>query len=296
MSELITPEQLPLWIPGDLTVDSAPLAWEGMTLKGYRYADLDVAIPEMRDYMIVAYKGGAAEMSRRHGGPWQSERVEPGIVSILTRAEQSQWRWDKPIDVSHLYLSQAALARVAGEVFERDILDIDMHDRVRVEDSVLPAVLAMLARESNQGGIGGTLYAEALKNQVCVHLLRHYANIVFREHGSYGRLSAAQCRLFTEYVKAHIAQSLSLEELAGVMGLSVFHLTRKIRAEFGCPPHAYVMRQRLERAKQLLARKDLPLKVVAARSGFADQSHMTRFFRRFLNVTPSEHRRSMLMP
>jgi len=89
----------------------------GITLKGYCYTELEVAIPKMRDFMIVAYRSGSAEMSRRSGGPWHSERVEPGIVSILTRAEQSQWRWSKPIDVSHLYLSQPALAQVAGEVF-----------------------------------------------------------------------------------------------------------------------------------------------------------------------------------
>ena len=70
-------------------------------------------------------------------------------------------------------------------------------------------------------------------------------------------------------------------------------MPRKFRAEFGCPPHAWVLRRRLEQAKHQLARRDIPLKVVAASCGFADQSHMTRLFRRLAGMTPAEYRRSV---
>ncbi len=292
MKKLISPEQIPQWIPGELTLDSAPSSWDGIALKGYRYTDLDVAIPEMRDFMIVIYKRGVAEMSRRSSGQWHSGTVEPGVMSILTRGEQSQWRWDKPIDVSHLYLSQAAVARVAGEVFERDIKDIDIYDQVSAKDPVLPSLVAMLEHELKEEGPGGKCYVEALKIQVCIHLLRRYANIIFREDRAYGRLSSAQCGLLVQYVKENIDQSISLEDLAGLTHLTVFSLIRKFKNEFNCSPHIYVMRQRIEHAKRLLARQDMPLKAIAASSGFSDQSHMTRLFRSSFNMTPTEYRRS----
>jgi AraC family transcriptional regulator len=81
-----------------------------------------------------------------------------------------------------------------------------------------------------------------------------------------------------------------LAELAGVVGLSEFHFARKFRTEFSCPPHAHLMRKRIDRAKAQLARGNIPLKVVAASSGFSDQSHMTRLFRRLLGMTPAEYR------
>jgi len=292
MNELITPDQLPKWIPGDLTRDSTPLAWEDVTLKGYRYCDLDVEIPAMRDFMIVVYRGGGAEMSRRSEGPWQSARVEPGIVSILTRAEPSQWRWNGPIDVSHLYLSQATLGRMAGEVFDKDIKEVEVPDMVRSEDPVLPSLTALLESELAAGGLGGRLYVDALRTQLCIHVLRRYANVTFRDYRSHGRLSPAQCRLVTQYVDEHIAQNISLAELAELTQHSVFAFIRKFQADFQCSPHAYVLGQRVEHAKRLLIRPDVPLKVVAANSGFSDQSHMTRVFRRMLNVTPAEFRRS----
>jgi AraC family transcriptional regulator len=77
------------------------------------------------------------------------------------------------------------------------------------------------------------------------------------------------------------------------MQLSLFHFLRKFRTEFGCPPHAYVMQRRIEHAKRQMARRDIPLKVVAADCGFSDQSHMTRVFRRLLGTTPAEYRNAV---
>lgn len=293
MKELISPEDIPRWIPGDLTMDSSSRGWEGITLKGYNYNQLDVVIPEMRDFMIVIYKEGRAEMSRRGGGLWSSEIVEPGVMSILTRAEQSQWRWDSPINVSHLYLSHNTLANVAAEVVERDIKDIKMYDLLMAKDPVMVNLATILEHELVAGEMGGHIYAEALKNQLSIHLLRRYANIVLREDRAYGRLTATQCRLITQYVEENIEQNITLADLAMLTQLPVFSFIRKFQTEFECPPHVFIMRQRLEYAKRLLSRKDLPLKVIATNSGFSDQSHMTRLFRRFLNVTPAEFRRSM---
>jgi AraC family transcriptional regulator len=292
MSDLITPDELPVWVPGELTVDSAPLGWEGVRIRGYRYAALDVPIPGMRDYMVVAYKHGATLMNRRCTGDWRNERVARGCVSLLTHAAQSHWRWGEDIEVTHLYLSPETMARVAAEAYDRHIKEVELRDVLRADDPVLVGIAASLAQEAQEAGLGGRLYAEALRNHACVHILRRYANVIFREPNRSGGLSHAQCRLLNQYLEENLERNISLAELAGVVQLSVFHFTRKFRTEFGCPPHTYVMSKRIERAKGQLAQRNVPLKVVAASSGFSDQSHMTRLFRRLLGVTPAEYRRA----
>ena len=290
MSELITADALPRWVPGELTVDSAPLGWHGARLRGFRYKPLDVAIPPLQDYAIVVYRQGATRMHRRCTGEWHCERVAPGTVSLLTQATDSHWRWSQAIEVMHLYLSAGAVADVAAQVHERQVRDVELLDVLRAEDPVLSTIAASLAREAHIGGLGGRLYVDALRTQACVHVLRNYARVTFREQAPHGGLSQGQRRLLLEYVEANLGRNIALEDLAGVAGLSVFHFTRKFRAEFGCPPHAFVMRQRLERARRRLARRDIPLKVVAADCGFADQSHMNRVFRHLLGTTPAQYR------
>ncbi len=199
MSDLITPDELPVWVPGELTVDSAPLGWEGVRIRGYRYAPLDVPIPGMRDYMIVAYKHGATQMNRRCTGDWRNERVARGCVSLLTHAAQSHWRWGEDIEVTHVYLSPETMAQVAADAYDRHIKEVELRDVLRADDPVLVGIAAALAQESQEAGLGGRLYVEALRNHACVHILRHYANVIFREPGP-GGLSRAQCRLLNQYL------------------------------------------------------------------------------------------------
>ena len=292
MAELIAPEEVPRWVPGDLTGDSASLGWEGIRLRGYRYAALDVSVPTLRDYVIVVYQS-MTSINRRCTGDWRHEQIAPGSVSLLTRAVQSDWRWSGEIEVTHVYLSPVAVKDVAAQIYDRSVDEVELLDVLKADDPVLSGIACLLAQESREGGLGGRLYVDSLKNQVCVHLLRRYANVAFRELSSNGGLSRAQCRLVTQYVDENLDGSILLADLAGVAKLSVFHFMRKFRAEFGCPPHAYVMLRRIELAKRRLARRDVPLKVVAASCGFSDQSHMTRLFRRILGTTPAEYRNSI---
>lgn len=294
MKSLITPEEVPRWIPGRLTQDSGPLGWNGVSLKGYRYEDLDVVIPPMRDYMLVRYKGDEATMSRRAGGAWRTERVSRGVFSLLTRCEQSQWKWDRPIDVSHIYLQQAEIARVAEDVFEKAIDDVRMEDAVRLEDALLPSLMSAYESELSSRGLGGNLYLAALNEQLCIHLLRTHAKVRLREAPLGGRLASWQRRRITQYIEDNLDGDVSLASLAHEAGISVSSLIRKFHAEFGCAPHAYVLQRRLERARRLLGgtphRGEVPLKVVAATCGFADQSHLVRHFKRAYRQTPAEYR------
>ena len=151
-------------------------------------------------------------------------------------------------------------------------------------------IAAALAQASARCGARRPAFVEALKNHACVHILRHYANVIFREPAP-GGLSHGQCRRLNQCLDENLDRNISLAELAGVVQLSVFHFTRKFRTEFGCPPHTYVMNKRVERAKVQLAKENIPLKAIAASCGFSDQSHMTRLFRRLLGVTPSDYRK-----
>lgn len=83
-------------------------------------------------------------------------------------------------------------------------------------------------------------------------------------------------------------QSTSLEELSAAAGLSPYHFNRMFKLQTGLPPHQYHLNVRLERGRQLL-REGCPIAEAAARTGFADQSHFTRGFRRFFGVTPGRY-------
>jgi AraC-like DNA-binding protein len=102
---------------------------------------------------------------------------------------------------------------------------------------------------------------------------------------------AAAVRRVRDYIHTCYGENLSLDDLAAVAGLGRFQLATAFRREAGLPPHAYHVQVRVAAARRLLATGTSPVRV-AAETGFADQSHMIRHFRRALGVTPGEYVRS----
>lgn len=288
--ELITPDELPTWVPGRLTVRNGEQGWDGLSVRGYEYGRLEVAAPPLRDFAVIAYRRGTTAMRRRVDGRWQEETVRPGDVSLLTRAAVSEWAWSDPIEVVHVYLGHHELTATCREMYDRDVVDVALRDELRVGDPVLYRTVTAIADEADRGGPGSRLLVDSLSSQLCVHILRNHADMLVRETPGQGGLTFAQERIVRDYVHAHLAEPISLRELAGALALSRHHFARSFRERTGTTPHEFVLGQRVERARTLLARTGTPLPEVAARCGFADQSHLTRVFKRRTGTTPAKYR------
>lgn len=94
-----------------------------------------------------------------------------------------------------------------------------------------------------------------------------------------------------DYLMDNFSRNISLDELAGIAGLSPFHLNRVFSREFGLPPHAFLTQVRVARAKSLL-KQGASITETAIEVGFSDQSHFTRHFRRLVSVTPGHYLQS----
>jgi AraC family transcriptional regulator len=92
------------------------------------------------------------------------------------------------------------------------------------------------------------------------------------------------------YIDEHLHAALSLRDLAAVAHLSPYYFARRFKESTGLSPHRYIIARRIERAKQLLRDEELTLAQVAARTGFWDQGHFSRHFKRLVGVTPRRFR------
>lgn len=96
-----------------------------------------------------------------------------------------------------------------------------------------------------------------------------------------------------EYLKAQCTHNPRLKDLAKAAGLSPFHLLRVFTRTTGQTPHEFLIQQRVDKARIQLS-STLSLAYIAAECGFADQSHMTRLFRRQHGITPGNYRKIVL--
>lgn len=135
------------------------------------------------------------------------------------------------------------------------------------------------------------LFIDHVTLALAVHVAEKYGDMRKVRDPAHGGLAPWQERRAKEMLSGQLDGDLSLQALATECGISVGHFTRLFRRTVGEPPHRWMLRQRVERAKSLLRETPLSLAEIAVACGFCDQSHMSRCFRDDVGVSPGAWRR-----
>jgi AraC family transcriptional regulator len=289
----LTPDERRGHIPYKSRHTSAPLSWSGLRVDHYlQQPPGDLVLPpvECLWLMLTGQTFAQGAEHRCDDARYNGDGL-PHAVNLLPPGVESRWRRRNTIDSTHYQLSPTLIAKVAEEAFDLDPARVRYP--VRYYDQSSPEVidtLTSLRHELLTGGPGGRLCAESLANVLVVQLIRHMANgpsTTEFERKSGGRLPRHTMRAVEEWIDAHLDQTLALADLAAVAHLSEFHFARHFKQTTGLPPYQFVIHQRVERAKRLIAARQLSLAQIAAEVGFSDQSQLTRHFKRLVGVTPS---------
>jgi len=107
-------------------------------------------------------------------------------------------------------------------------------------------------------------------------------------------LPGCRLRRVTEYIQQNLDKDLTLAELAVVVRINRYHFARLFKDSTGVPPHRFVVRQRIARARAVLAMEELSIAQISRLVGFRTSSHFTTVFRRVLGITPGAYRTAAL--
>jgi AraC-like DNA-binding protein len=225
-------------------------------------------------YGVCVYRSAAAERRDDSGENDKALLLQPSEVHTCTSAREST-------DFEVLYIEPALVARAARELG----LSRPPHFRTaQSEDSLLLAAVSAFCAAA-----AGREQADEQQSRFAMCLRRVLDAMDERPVSTHG--TRHPVTLAREYLRHRFHETVTLDDLGNVSGLSRFHLLRSFAARVGLPPHAYQVRLRIERAMTLL-RTGLSPSAVAGLVGFADQSHLTRHFRRLVQVTPAQYARA----
>jgi AraC family transcriptional regulator len=272
------------------------LGWNNVTV---RSAELSptfdyIAAPHTQDNTLVLTLEGCTRIETHVMGRFFAKRVEAGVLMTYPRGcEAIDGRWDSPAKVLFVELSQQGMADIASSVLPGDPDRIEILLHVGFYDPLLRHLTTALYRELQNESLFGPLFAECAVNMITLHLLRNYSNVSVAHQIRGGKLTPTQLRIINEYIHDHLHQKISLADLAACLHISVPHFEKKFRATLHCPPYHYVLERKIERAKLLLSGTRLSLHDVARDCGFADQSHFTRHFSRFVGISPARFMRGV---
>ena len=205
--------------------------------------------------------------------------VNPEVVHSGEAATSEGWTYRM------FYPESDILRRIACEIADKD-LPTPWFPEAVFEDKALARMLVKLHKTLEDPTTPLIEREEGLIHAMA-HLITRHAGDPPTPH-RVGRERRA-VRLAREFLEAHHDRNVSLEELSVIAGLSRFHLCRVFTREVGISPHAYLNVVRINRARALL-RGGANIADAAFDAGFADQSHLSRHFKRSFGVTPGQYR------
>ncbi|MFK3971438.1 helix-turn-helix domain-containing protein [Pseudomonas sp. NPDC087358] len=219
--------------------------------------------------------------------------ADQGSVFLFDLAAMPVVELDTPFNTLRMYISQHALDQMA---YERG------HKRVGGlratgygdKDFVLHGLAQMLAAAMAQPETASQLFTEHITLAFHDHIIRHYGNAPKSQAPPRGGLAPWQLRRAHEFINQHLGRDISITELAIETGYSASHFSRAFKQTVGMAPHQWLVKKRVERAKQLLEGNTLGLAEIALACGFVDQSHLSRVFTRSENCSPGKWRRLTL--
>lgn len=205
-----------------------------------------------------------------------------GDIDIWPAGFSDVWHEKRDSESIVLHLPLATLERVAEETgvpSER----LNLAPRHQFRNPQIGHIAWALDAERRAGYPSGGLFLDSLGFALATRLLGGDDSPQRLPRG----LKKSQQDRLMAYIETHLDQSLTLENLAQVAGMSASHLKVQFKRSMGVPLHAHVMERRVERAKALLASGEWSVSQAALAAGFSHQSHMARWMRRTLGVTPT---------
>jgi AraC family transcriptional regulator len=199
--------------------------------------------------------------------------------------------WAAPVDRANSFTIINFDPGSLDEELELAFSERDLDASVYFENEILATTMRKIEQELVHGGSG--LYLETLGMVAAIEASRLKSEQLQGAAFRRGGLNRIQIKLLTDYIDAHLAEDVSLDRLAGLVGLSRFHFSRSFKAAFGVSPVKYVTARRLTQAKVMLAGPRIGLMDVASAVGFGSVQQFIKVFRDDTRMTPGEYRRNL---
>jgi len=281
--------------PEAVLASSKDLGWQDIRVLHVRTEQNDIDLPAFENHCVIVQLEPSVHVTANIDGNYFDDFLSPGDITIVPAGLRSHWRYEDsvPHEMLHIYLQPNFVQKMA-ETCQLSLDQTAIEPQIAVRDEQLRHVAMSLLYELKAENIVGKLYADSVASVLAIQLVRRYSCL--KDVGiSKGGMAPNKLRRVLEFISDKLDQQdgIDLDALAQQVRMSRFHFSRVFKESMGLSPINYIVRQRIERAKKLLAETDLPIADTALRAGFSGQSHFTTFFGELVGLTPRSFRRAV---
>jgi AraC family transcriptional regulator len=262
--------------------------WRGVAVEDHRVPACVIPRHEHIENFVHVILDGGVRYEVLTAGKCLRSTAQACTTFVLPRGTVDELRWAGPTHRIAVAVHPSLLVDALDETTGQS--DIELTQHWTLVDRNITALLVAMTTDLDAGSPGGQLYGESLANALAVYLLGRYAVRRSVPRVFKGALPQYRLKRVLEYIGDNLTEDLGLSELAALSGMSPHYFCELFKRSMGCPPHRFVLLQRIERAKELLRSPILSVLEIGMRVGFQNPSHFARMFHRFVGITPSGFR------
>ena len=243
---------------------------------------------------VIAIGSGFSNISgeRWLDGKMQTERRNRGDIAIIPASIAHRCNWNNLAEFGILAVEHTLLKQLARDLVDEDRIVL-IPQFMNETDELITGIFATLKDELESPKLGCNFLIDNLKTTLAIHLLRKYCITKPKLSIYQDGLSKSRLKRVTEYIHEHLDSDLKIVELAAIAQMSPYYFIRLFRQNTGKTPHQYILLSRIKKAKSLLQNCEPNISEIAARVGFCDQSHLTKYFKRIVGMTPKQYIKTM---
>ena len=263
--------------------------WDGIMILHHYVLPGEVPENSYNSHELNITLAGKLEVEKKSSiGKSIKQISEPGNICITPSGQPFKASWTEKIENLAIALQPALIQKIALE--NNFSNSFDFLESFKENDFLVQQIGLTLINEINSAGKINKLYIDSLKQSLVIHILKNYTNAKFAVKNEKGGLAGYRLKRVEEFINDNLENDITLAEIAEIADLSQYHFSREFRKSTGTTPQRYLMKKRIERAKELLTDRDLPIVEVSLQTGFKNQSHFSTIFRKFTNLTPKNWR------
>ncbi len=237
-----------------------------------------------RDRLVINI-GEPKLIEIRRPGFWEQRKYNTGDFSIVPYGQENIVRWFEPIKFIVVQIEPGFIQRFL------QMKDFSLAEYRGISDRIVYDFAMGMKQEMEQGQPAAEMYMQSLAISLSVHLGTQYQASGKPIYAPKGKLSSLQLKQLLEYCNVFLREDFGVDDLAALVHLSPFHFTRLFKNTVGVAPHQFILRMKIERAKQLMKKGESTLSQVAYELGFADQAHLSNAFRKIVGISPRQYLR-----
>ncbi|MBP1875529.1 AraC family transcriptional regulator [Ensifer adhaerens] len=281
-----------------LLASSVNRGWgSSITAEVRRHEDLHcTAFVQQVNEVIIALSG-SAKIKRRADGPEQKFLSRPGSACICPRGVAVKYLHihSGSLEMLHLYLPQDLFGNL--ESLDGSSVDSGLMYTGGFYDPLVQHIGLAIAEELQAEQSAGRIVLDSLALALAARMLQHYTRQEpnklsgrFIDGKASGALDHARLNRVLEFMYQNLGADITLDELAGVACLSVYHFARAFKLATGSAPVQYFTDLRVARAKALLADPTITVEDVALSTGFSSGTNFARAFKKSVGLSPTQYR------